>query len=131
MKDLRPELRTFLLADAALLAAVASRVYLIKLPQGTTADSIVYNRISGAGDYVMSGLSGFTQHRYQIDAWSQTGDGADTLANLIRDRLDGYKGTMGTIKVHGVRMVEQREDYDDTAKLYRVSRDFMIAFAEL
>jgi hypothetical protein len=136
MKDIRPALRSFLLGSPEIAAIVAARLYPIKLPQGTTAASIVYNRISGAGDYHMQGLSGFAKHRYQIDAWAPTAEVATTLADLIRDRIDGYQGPMGsdsppTIEVQGVFMADQREDYDDAAKLHRMSRDFFITFIEL
>lgn len=136
MKDVRRALRSFLLGSTEIAAVVAARVYPIKLPQGTTAASIVYNRISGAGDYHMQGLSGFAKHRFQIDAWAPTAEVASTLADLIRDRIDGYQGPMGgdsppPIEVHGVFMVDQREDYDEAAGLHRMSRDFFIHFIEL
>lgn len=136
MKDIRPALRSFLLSYAPISSVVGSRVFPIKLPQATTADSIVYNRISGAGDYHLQGLSGFANNRFQIDAWAGTADRATALADLIRDRIDGYRGEMGTdsppsITVHGVFMADQREDYDDEAKLHRMSRDYFINFTEL
>lgn len=135
MKDLRPALRSFLLGSAPIAAAVAARVFPIKLPQGTTGASIVYNRISGAGDYHLQGLSGFAKHRFQIDAWAPTAEAATSLADLIRDRIDGYNGPMGSdspaIDVQGVFMADQREDYDDDAKLHRMSRDYFIVFGEL
>lgn len=136
MKDIRPALRSFLLSYSPISDVVGARVFPIKLPQGTTADSIVYNRISGAGDYTLQGLSGFANNRMQIDAWAPTADKATTLANLIRDRIDGYRGEMGTdsppaITVHGVFMADQREDYDDEAQLHRMSRDYFINFTEL
>lgn len=136
MKDIRPALRSFLLSYSPISDVVGARLFPIKLPQGTTADSIVYNRISGAGDYHLQGLSGFANNRIQIDAWAPTADKATALADLIRDRIDGYRGEMGTdsppsITVHGVFMADQREDYDEEAKLHRMSRDYFINFTEL
>src|ERR1044072_9333300 len=96
MKDIRPALRSFLLGSAPIAAMVAARVYPIKLPQGTTGASIVYTRVSGQGDYHLHALSRFASHRFQIDAWSPTADGATSLADLIRDRIDGYRGDMGS-----------------------------------
>lgn len=131
MLDIRPALRTFLLEDAAIAAVVIDRVYPGKIPQGVSATSIVYTRVSGGGDYHMQGLSGFARHRYQIDAWAPTGNGAASLADLIRDRIDGYRGAMGEVTVHGIFFEDQREDYDDQARLHRTGRDYFIDFAEL
>jgi hypothetical protein len=135
MKDIRPALREFLLGDAAITTVVGTRVFPIKIPQGVTAASIVYTRISGDGDYTMQGPSGFVSPRIQIDAWAGSADAAANLANLVKDRLDGYRGVMGSgggaITVHGVFIADQREDYDDAAQLHRSGRDYFIHHLEL
>lgn len=134
MIDIRPALKGFILAYAPIASIVSTRMFHVKLPQGTTSDSIVFNRISGQGYYVMEGLSGFTIQRFQIDALSLVQDSANALADLVRDRIDGFRGSMGDspiVTVHGVFMVDQRDDYDDATKLVRVSRDYQIAFKEL
>ena len=142
-KDIRLSLFSFLMADSGIYAAVegnktrqqgGSRIFPIKIPQGVNAASIVYTRISGAGIYHMGGPSGLAMPRYQIDAWAPKVDDATTLANLIKIRIDGFQGVMGSglaaVKVQGVFLLDEREDYDDTVKLHRVSRDYAIDFEE-
>lgn len=144
MKDIRPALYSFLMGDAGIYAAVegnktrqqgGSRIFPVKIPQGVKAASIVYTRISGAGIYHMGGESGLSMPRYQIDAWAPTGDAATALANLIKDRISGYRGVMGSggaaVTVQGVFMADEREDYDDTVQLSRMSRDYFIDHEEL
>lgn len=135
MKDIRKALRTFLLADASIVAVVVDRVYALRIPQGVKSSSIVVTRVSGPGDYHMDGPSGLMNARIQIDAWATTADAAATLANLVKDRIDGYRGAMGSganiITVHGVFVADLREDYDDEAELYRSGRDFFIHHLEL
>ena len=134
-KDIRPALRAYLLTDAGIAAVVATRIYPIKIPQGVNQASIVYTRISGRGDYHMGGPSGLAMPRYQLDAWAPKADDATALANLIKDRIDGFRGIMGAgpvaITVQGVFILDEREDYDDTVKLHRMSRDHAIDFEEL
>lgn len=133
-KDIRPALRTFLLADTGIAAVVGTRVYPIKIPQGINQASIVYTRISGQGIYHMGGPSGLAMPRYQLDAWAPKADDATTLANLIKDRIDGFRGVMGSgpmaVTVQGVFLLDEREDYDDTVNLHRMSRDYAIDFEE-
>lgn len=133
-KDIRPALRAYLLADSGVAAVVATRIYPIKIPQGVNQSSIVYSRISGRGDYHMGGPSGLAMPHYQIDAWAPKADDATALANLIKDRIDGFRGVMGTgpaaVTVQGVFLIDEREDYDDTVKLHRMSRDYAIDFEE-
>lgn len=131
MLDIRQSFRPFLLEDAAIAAIVVDRVYSIRIPQGVRASSIVFTRVSGAGDYHLAGPSGIINVRMQVDAWAITPDAAVTLANLVKDRLDGYRGLMGAVMVHGVFVADLREDYDDDAQLYRAGRDYFVHHLEL
>ncbi|MCK1541444.1 DUF3168 domain-containing protein [Bradyrhizobium sp. 179] len=135
MKDIRPALREFLLGDSAIVALVVARVYPVVLPQGTKLASVVYTRISGEGDYHMQGASGYVRPRVQIAAWAPTVDGAATLANAVKNRIDGYSGEMGTgsniVRVQGVFQAVEREMYDDIVQMYAVMRDFFIHYEEL
>ncbi len=133
--DLRLGLRAFLLADNDISSAVGDeRVFPLKMPQGETGASIVYTRISGQGDYHMGGPSGLARPRFQIDCWAPTIDAAVVLGNLVKARIDGYRGPMpygdaspqASIDVQGVFMDNEFEGYDDAAKLYRASRDYLI-----
>jgi hypothetical protein len=137
MRDLRPALRKHLLDDPAISATVGQRIYPMVLPQGIVSSSIVYTRISGIGDHTYQGPSGLNQPRYQIDAWAATIDGAFSLADAIKERLDGFRGTVNygadpvqSVVIQGAFFADEREDYDAGSKLYRVSRDYMIWFEE-
>lgn len=139
MKDIRPGLFAFLAADASIAAVVTeggiSRIFPVVLPQGVAKASIVYTKISGEGDYTMRGPTGYARPRFQIDAWAPTIDAASTLANAIKDRLDGYSGVMGSganeVVVQGVFIAGEHEDYDDIVRMYSVGRDYFIHFGEL
>lgn len=135
MKDLRPALRAFLLADGAIAAVVGTRVYPLRMPQGETQASIVYTRVSGEGDYTMQGPTGYARPRIQIDAWASSANAAVALSNLIRDRLDGFRGVMGSgadaITVRGVFVADEREGFDEAANLHRSGRDYFIHHIEL
>ena len=135
IKDLRPALRAFLLADTGVAAVVGVRVFPSVMPQGVTAPSLVYHRISAFGDHHMQGASGYAVARWQLTAWSERLDDAEALANLVKYRLDGYRGTMGTglaaVKVQGAFFESENPPTHDTArKLYGVGRDYLIHFAE-
>lgn len=129
--DLLPELRAFLLADAATFTAVGgARIFPVVMPQGERRPSLVVTRISDTADYHMQGPSGLTAPRYQLDAYAETQDDAASLANLVKDRIDGFRGMMGAVAVRGVFIEAGFDTYEDGSKLYRVSRDFRIWFAE-
>lgn len=98
IKDIRLGLREFLHDDAGIAAIVGAtlataRIWPLVMKQNNEQACIVYTRISGQGDHHMQG-AGIPRHRYQIDAWSQDADEATSLANLIKERLDGFRGAM-------------------------------------
>lgn len=142
MKDIRPALRAVLLADTAVLAAITtsgvSRMYPGVLPQGETRPTIVHNLITEGTGYHMQGDDGLVQERVQIDCWAQSQDAAVALANLVFDRLSGYRGTIAfgsnspqdSIVVRGVFHDQGRDDYDSLAKLFDRRRDYLIWYAE-
>lgn len=145
LQDLRPGLRAYLLADSNISSIVGgARVYAIKLPQGETRASIVYSKISGIGDYHLQGPSGLARPRIQIDCWAPDADGiagpdaSAALGRLVKERIDGFRGSMpygsdspqASVEVLAAFLDSEREDYDDTAKLYRTSLDYLIWFRE-
>lgn len=134
--DFRPALRQYLLDDAAIAARVADRVFAVRLRQGERRQSIVFSRISGLGDHHMQGSSGLSRPRVQIDCWAASLDVAVALANLVKARIDGFRGSWfhglpaKAVVIQGVFFDSERESYDDHADLYRMSRDYFIWYAE-
>ncbi len=137
--DIRPALRALLLANSELSTVVGGeRIYPGQMPQGERSSSIVYSEVSDVGDYTLDGPTGLARPRYQVTAWAKTADAAAALGLLIKQVLDGYRGTVSfgahspqdTVVVRGVFMDASRDLYDDAAKLHGKARDFIIWFAE-
>ena len=124
--------------DVAIRAVVEDRVFPIRLPQGERRASVVYQRISAVGDMTMQGPVSLAQLRFQIDCWSVLTDRAATLANLVKARLNGFQGQVGyganspvdRVRIQGIFFDSEREFYDDTNGMYRVSRDYIVWFDE-
>lgn len=131
MKDLRPALRTYLLDDPVISGLVGGvRIHHARLPQNQVEPSVVYFKVSETGDYHMQGDSGLGQTRMQIDAWAQTSDAATELANAVYDRLSGAKPIVSIgsdfVNIKGSFLAAGRDDYDDVARMFRISRDFIV-----
>lgn len=135
MKDIRTGLFAFLSADPGVSALVTAdgtvRIFPIKLPQGVKQASVVYTRISGQSEYTMQGADALARSRMQIGAWAPTAPEASTLANKVKDAINGYKGLMGDVTVQGVFMDSERESYDDVVQMFGISRDYFIRHLEL
>jgi len=141
MIDIRAGLRSRLLDNAGLSALVGgSRVYSIRLPQNIVAPSIVFASSSGQGDHVMSGPSGLSRPRVQIDCWSQSPDIAARLSRYVKTQLDGFSGAVSALDetgteavaiVDGILFESEREDYDGESALFRSSLDFFVWYSDV
>ena len=118
------DLRTFLLADTAIAASIAARVYPVQLPQKPTLPAIAYRIVSGFRPHSMPNTRGLARPRVQIDCYSDSYEGAQTLADLVRKRLDAYRGAAGTATWQGVFFSNENDDFDPDTKLYTLSRDY-------
>lgn len=134
LKDIRVGLRSFLAADATIAGLVVTgsttRIYPVKMPQGVTATSIVYNEISGQGDHHMEGSSGLVRVRMQIGAWATTADAAHALFLAIKGRIDGYRGLMGAVDVQGCFIDSWRDLEDTENKMFGKVADYFINYSE-
>jgi hypothetical protein len=136
--DVRFGLVELLTSNASINAIVAGRVYPVKMKQGETRDSIVYNRITEFETYKMDGPSGLVSARYQFDVWSRSADSATLLSNLVKEQFGGYRGRVAFdppsldnyVDVQLIEVVTGRDGYDNEALMYLVSKDYFIWYEE-
>ena len=134
LADVRKAIYSRLTDDAAIIAVAGSRVYPVRLKQGEKRASIVYQRISAVGDMTMQGPVSLAQTRFQIDCWSDSADEATSLANLVKESLNGFQGQIGVggnspvdrVRIQGIFFDSEREFYDDSNGMFRVSRDYIV-----
>jgi len=126
-------LRAFLLTDSGLQTAVAGRVYPLQLPQDTTLPAITYQRISTVRDHAMEAPMTLPDARFQFDVWADNYLASKSIAELVRKKLNGYKGAAGGEEIQGAFLDSERDFYEkvsDITDIYRVSMDFMIWYRE-
>ena len=128
---LESELRTYTLAGVAVAALVGTRMYARMLPQTPTLPAIVYQRVDTRRMHDMAGPDGLPRPRLQLTCWGATPAAAYGLAAAVRARLDGYKGTWGTLTIGSCLMVGERDLDDPDASRSAVALDFMIQYTEV
>jgi hypothetical protein len=139
--DVRFGLVELLTSNASINAIVGgtpTRIFPVKMKQGETRDSIVYNRISEFETYKMDGPSGLVSARYQLDAWSRSTDDATVLANLVKELFGGFHGQIvfdppsptNFVNVQLIEVIDGRDDYDNETLMYRVGKDYFVWYEE-
>lgn len=123
---------TILKANSAVAALVGTRVYALKAPQPATAPYITYQRISGERTRDTRGPTGRARARIQVDCYATGYAGANALANAVRKSLDGYRGTVASVRVWSIALESDLDFYEDGVDppLYRVTMDFFVTHDE-
>lgn len=121
-----------MMASSEISGAADDRIYPLVAPDCVATPYITYQRISGERWNSLAGSVGKAQPRIQIDVWAETYAAAKQLGDAIRRALDGYRGTVGGIRIGALR-IESDQDFfenDPVPALYRVSMDFRVTHAE-
>lgn len=95
---------------------------------------VTYREIASTRAQSHNGPSGLAFPLVQIDCWSDTMLGAETLKEAVRIALDGFKGSMGStvaLDVQAVQLARTRDDYEANTKRYRKTMDFEFQHAEV
>lgn len=106
--------------DASIAALVGTRIYPGGAPHkddriadtGAAFPYIIYGRTSNQHVRHMTGASGFAQPRFEVTCWDTDDLVVEELAEHIRNRLDHFRGTMGTVSTADVRVAMLDSDSD-------------------
>jgi len=123
-------LYTYVSADVTLTGLISDRLYPLLAPQESPAPYVTFQRISTNRTYDLAGPNHLTRCRIQFDCYGVTLLSAKTVAEAVRERIDGYMGSMGSIVVQSVMRANELDLYEPTTEQYRTSSDYWIVFVE-
>jgi Protein of unknown function (DUF3168) len=131
---LAADITQYLKADATIAAAVGQRVFPNIVPQGSNFPAISYNQVSGVRLYdINDGPSGRAMPRITINSWAIRYLDVRNLADAVRQRLNGFRGMMGSTQVGRITLDNEFDTYEEEAGLsgiHRVVQDYIISFVE-
>lgn len=110
--------------DTAVAALVGTRIYPKKAPQGVARPYVVFHKTTRRPSRTFTGYS-LSRGLWQIDAWADDFDTADTLGDAIEDALDEFRGDAGG-RTLAITLDNDSDDYEPDTDLYRQSLDFVI-----
>lgn len=127
-------LYSLLSGDAGVAALVEDRIYPVERDQAAALPAIVLRRITGVRDHAYDGQTGLVDSRFDVDVYASDVAGglsasetANAAADAARKALAGYRGTIGTTRIGGIFINDERMDFAEAAggalRLVRVSLD--------
>lgn len=117
-------------ADANVTAIVGNRIFPIKMPDRTAMPAISYARVTGPRVESFQGSSTLAHPLYQIDCWAKTHRQMIDLAAKVRNSLQGFQGTVASVKIQGILFENDMDLYEEDTETYHRALDFRIWYDE-
>lgn len=133
--SLKAGIYSYLAASTPIAAVVSTRIWPRLIPQATTYPAISFMVVSAEHVHSMGGSSELAFKRVQVDCWADTESAADDLRELVRNRMDGYAGNMGSVEVQSCLITNERDTMEaapgnEEDRKYVASTDFMVSYYE-
>jgi hypothetical protein len=112
--------------DGAILAYVGSKIYPDIVPQNVQYPFVVYTITNSTPVDYKDGQCNLEEIEIQIDVYTQNYDDTQDLANLIRNRLDRFVGTVEGVEVQSIKYTaSDSQVYNAELSVYWMSVDFL------
>lgn len=108
---------------SGITALISTRSYPLLLPQHPTIPAVTYQKVSNTGQ---KGTSTLRETRYQFNCWGRTYAEAHTLATQVKAAFEEWHDLDQTPGVNMGLVVNELDDYDDEAKVFRVIVDVIL-----
>ena len=116
-----------LTTDAAVTGICGLNIFPDIAPQNVQYPFVVYTITNSLPVDYKDGQSNLEEITLQIDVYTQSYDDTQDLANLIRNRLDRFTGTVEGVEVQTIKYVSSDSQiFNAELSVYWMSIDFMI-----
>lgn len=109
-------LRNDLIADSAI---GVTNVYPERLPQNTTATSIVYNVDGGFARVQQGSKLTVVEYNVQLDVYATSYAEVRNLVSSLLTKYNGYAGDLDSMVVAGAYVRSVQNTYEEVTRLYR------------
>ena len=117
-------------AVSAVTALIASRVYPFPAPADGARPYVTYQMIGNPRERALDGVTGLARARMQLNCWAVTPVEAESLAEAVRQALEGYAGTAGGVTVKHARSEDEGDLFDEAVDLTGKRLDFIFEYLD-
>jgi len=129
--NINKALYTLVTGGANITSIIGTRFYPGKLPQNPTYPAATYILISGQDRFNVMGVDAdIARKRFRITCWAEDDETLHSLAEVIRQRVQRFRGTIGTVEWLDSFIEFERQDWDDDLKIWQYTMDFRIIHRE-
>ena len=114
----------------AVAELVSARVYFYQAPQSPTYPFIVFFQVDGQRFHSLTGYSGLTKVRYQLDVYAKKATEASAVARELRQCMDCFRGIVSGCNIQVLRLVDEDDSYHEEPEIHRIRQDYEIMYQE-
>lgn len=111
------DMTTFVTADTAVNAVIADRMFPVFSQHKPANPYIVYRRINTERLHTHTRSELRARVQFIITCWTPSFDASIDLANKVRARVDGVKGTWTTSVVHSSIVRNETDNFEPSVEL--------------
>ena len=111
MTTMPEDLRTLTLGTTTISGLVGTRMHYNHLPQESAKPNIWFRVSSDNEELTMDGTGGLHEAFVDLECIDDDESGAQAVADAVKARLHGFKGTMGNVSAKGIFVRDKDDDY--------------------
>ena len=100
-------LYTHITESSTIAALIGVRLFPNQIPQGQKMPAAVYQQSKGVRQHTMDGPVGMVDSQYSVTCYAESYSQAKSLSEAIRNRLDGYRGTVGGVEIDAIFLIDE------------------------
>lgn len=105
------DLRTLVLGTTPVSGLVGTRVHYNQVPQPTGKPHIWFRVSSDNEELTMDRVGGLHEAFVDMECVGTSESSAQAVADAVKSRLHGFKGSMGNVTAQGVFVRDKDDDY--------------------
>jgi hypothetical protein len=111
MTHMPEDLRTFIIGTTAVTQYIGTRCHYNHLPESAIQPHVWFRVSSDTEERTMDGVGGLHEAQVDVECAGLSESSAQNVADAIKTRLDGYKGTFGTATAQAAFLRDKDDDY--------------------
>jgi len=112
MANTGSNIRTYLLTKSAITDVVSTRMRPDVLAQSDSLPAMTYSELYTNHSHTIGAAAGIEECMLEIMCYSETRTQAGSLADLVRQQLQGYRGTAGSVEVTSSQLDDTGHGYE-------------------
>lgn len=111
MSHMPADLRTFIVGTTAVTQYISTRCHYNHIPESAAKPHVWFRVASDTEERTMDGVGGLHEAQVDVECAGLTETSAQDVADAIKTRLDGFKGTVGNATAQAMFLRDKDDDY--------------------